>query len=375
MRHFKTINGNAFPLNLHVSEEENAVGHTLIIAPTGSGKTMLSQHLIAGALRHPDLRAYIFDRLNGTRIFTESCGGEYVDISKGSGVKLNPFLGEDSIVNRAHIRQLLKLMANTEDVPASELNSIVDMILNLDPNKRILKNISGSLFKKDGVLTEPLGEWATGAHSPWFNGALKGKAYDSLDLDSKRLIGFEMTDILKQQEIVGPLTYYIMERILSALRTNNCPSWIFIDEAAPMLSVPYFSHYVEMLLMEVRKLRGVVTLCFQDATSLQRTGIAPIILGQCQTKLIFPNPAAKREDYEGFDLTDSEWRYIKGNNRTANRFEHTVLVKKPHESAILDSDLAPLGPLMKLYLSGKDRVLSMKKRQGEPQWVDTYLKD
>ena len=376
LRNFKTINGGAFPLNLHVSDKEDAVAHTLIIAPIGSGKTMLSQHLMAGALRHPDLRAYIFDRYNGTRIFTESCGGEYIDMSKKSGVKLNPFLVENSVVNQSQIRDLLKLMSNVEDVPTSEINSIVDMLLNLEPSKRLLKNISSSLLKKDGVLTEPLENWATGSHSHWFNGEMDGKAYDSLDLESKRLIGFEMTDILKQQDIVAPLVFSIMERILSVIRSNRCPSWVFIDEAAAMLKVPYFRNYVEMLLLEMRKLRGAVSLCFQDASSLQKTGIAQIILGQCQTKLIFPNPSAKREDYDGFDLNDSEWDYIMGNNDIAKELDHTVLLKKPNESAILNIDLSPLGSLMNLYLSGKDRVITMKNIQktGGDQWVDTYLK-
>lgn len=375
LRNFKTINGGSFPLNLHISDKDEACGHTLIIAPIGSGKTMLAQHLIAGAMRHPKLRAYIFDRYNGTRIFTESCGGEYIDISKENGIKLNPFLGANTVENQSHIRTLLQLMARVEDVPATEINTIVDMLLNLDPDKRILKNISSSLFKTGGVLTKPLENWANGAHSHFFNGEQNGKAYDSLDLESKRLIGFEMTDLLKQEDIVAPIVFDIIERIISIMRSDTCPSWIFIDEASAMLSVPYFRKYVEMLLLELRKLRGVVALCFQDASSLQKTGIAPIILGQCQTKLIFPNPAAKEEDYEGFNLTQSEWNYIKGNNRAANGFEHTVLLKKPNESAVLDINLSRLGPLMNLYLSGKDRVNTMKNIQktGGDQWVDTYL--
>jgi len=145
---------------------------------------------------------------------------------------------------------------------------------------------------------------------------------------------------------------------------------------AGVLAFMAYQKYVEMLLLEMRKLRGAVSLCFQDASSLQKTGIAQIILGQCQTKLIFPNPSAKREDYDGFDLNDSEWDYVMGNNDIAKEFEHTVLLKKPNESAVLNIDLSPLGPLMNLYLSGKDRVITMKniQKQGGDQWVDTYLK-
>ena len=43
LRNFKTINGASYPLNVHVSDKDAAVGHNLVIAPTSSGKTTLIQ--------------------------------------------------------------------------------------------------------------------------------------------------------------------------------------------------------------------------------------------------------------------------------------------------------------------------------------------
>ena len=52
LRLFKTVGGAAYQLQLHVSEDPEALAHSLTIAPAGSGKTTLFQHLIGGALRH-----------------------------------------------------------------------------------------------------------------------------------------------------------------------------------------------------------------------------------------------------------------------------------------------------------------------------------
>lgn len=381
LRNFKTINGSSFPLNVHVSSEDKALGHNLVIAPAGSGKTTFIQHVIAGALRHPDLRVYLFDRYNGTRIFTESCGGDYIDIESEKGVTLNPFLEEDSISNRARLRRLVKMMAGNNEVNASELNDLIDLILGIDPELRIFSKIYKSLLRKNSEFSNNLKEWATGAHAHWFNGQKNGKAYDALDLGSSRLVGFEMTQVLgddvdqDSKGSVGPLTYYIMERILSVIREKACPSWIFIDEAKPMLDVPSFRKYVAVLLREMRKMGGVVTLCFQDVKDVKESGIGSVILGQCSTLFLFPNPSAEREDYEQFKLTDSEWDYVQGNNKVANKYKRTVLVKKPNESVILNIDLSVLGNHFKLYKSDNNLVKAvnqLKKKEGD-QWVETYL--
>lgn len=375
LRNFKTINGNCFPLNLHVSDKPKALGHNLVIAPTGTGKTTLIQHIIAGALRHPDLRVYLFDRFNGTRIFTEACGGQYVDIESEAGVQLNPFVVDDSLASRSRLRRLLRLMSGLDTTDAMELNNIIDLLQGLPKDIRILKNIQNSLFASKSELSTKLKEWSTGPYTHWFNGQKKGKAYDALDLSSSRLVGFEMTQVLNEEQIVGPLTYYLMERILSVIREEACPSWLLIDEIKAMLDIPYFKKYVLMLLRELRKLGGVVTLCFQSVSDIIESGVSSVILGQCETLFLFPNPKASYEEYKLLNLTESEWDYIKGNNRTANKFRHTVLVKKPKESVILNIDLTSLGDHIKLYSSDNDLVAKVKelqKREGD-QWVDAYL--
>ena len=382
LRHFKTINGGSFPLNIHGSEQAKAVGHNLVIAPTNAGKTTFIQHLIAGALRHENLRVFLFDRLNGTRIFTESCGGEYVDIEGSESPPLNPFVDLNTQDDHQRLRNLLRLMSGLpdKDISDEELDTVIDLLSGIPADLRILENIHEALLEGNTPFSEGLRSWATGSYKHWFNGKKDGKAFDALSLESKRLVGFEMTNVMGDSRAVGPLVFYLIERILSLIRSESCPSWIVIDETKPLLAIPEFREYVAVMLREFRKLGGCVTLCFQSMRDVHESGMKSVILEQCQTLFIFQNPKSDYADYEELGLTESEWDYVKGKNKFANRFSHTVLVKKPTESVILDINLSSLGRYLKLYSSDKDDVLRAKKLQKtaknqgrEDQWVDLYL--
>ena len=145
-----------------------------------------------------------------------------------------------------------------------------------------------------------------------------------------------------------------------------------------MLEDPLFRGHVKELFREHRKLRGSISVCFQDASAIETSGIKDTILNQCQTVFLFPNPNADRQAYEMFNITDDQWAFIKGTTKNTPR--RAVLVKRiapeNNEAVILDIDLSPLGPYLKLYRSGSDSVQLVKQLQvqfGLENWKDRYL--
>jgi len=384
LRLFKTPSGSGYSLQLHKSAEKEALGHSVVIAPAGSGKTTLFQHLIGGALRHPNLRAYIFDRFQGTRIFTEAVGGTAIDLSQDQ-TPLNPLVCEDTPANRAFITDFLLMLAGIgeqDSISQEQVSRAVNLIMSVPQEQRTLNGVWQSAFDNGSVLKQGLKRWVhEGALAGWFNGqrSFPGQdmqAYDALDLNAARLVSFEMTDVQKNPASAAAMTTYIMHRIRSTVRNNAFPHLIFIDETAPMLEDPLFCSSVKTILREHRKLRGSVNLCFQDASGIQSSGIAEVILNQCPTVFLFPNVSAKREAYQMFDLTEAQWDYIKGTNRIARHLKHSVLVKRHNESVIIDIDLGGLGPLLKLYKSGSEPVKIVKELQhkwGADKWVEEYL--
>lgn len=389
LRLFKTPSGAGYALQLHKSCDKEALAHSVVVAPAGSGKTTLFQHLIGGALRHPHLRAYIFDRFQGTRIFTEAVGGTAIDLSQGC-TPLNPLACEDNLANRTFLTGFLLMLAGIDEQDSTgqeQVSRAVNMIMAVPLEQRTLNAVWQSAFDNGSPLKQGLKRWVhDGALAGWFNGTFSPQksglqqdpptAYDAIDLNAARLVSFEMTDVQKNPASAAAMTTYIMHRIRNLVRGNASPHLLFIDETAPMLEDPLFCSSVKTLLREHRKLRGSVNLCFQDAGAIESSSIAEVILNQCATIFLFPNISARREAYQMFELTEAQWDYIKGNNRTARHLKHSVLVKRHNEAVILDIDLRGLGPLLKLYKSGSEPVRIVKDLQqtwGMDKWVEEYL--
>jgi len=65
-----------FRFNVHVGD----VGHTLILGPTGAGKSVLLSHIANSALRYEDAQVYIFDKGYSQYILTHALRGKFYDI-------------------------------------------------------------------------------------------------------------------------------------------------------------------------------------------------------------------------------------------------------------------------------------------------------
>ncbi len=372
LRYFKTSNGNAYALQVHVSDRKEALAHSLTIAPSESGKTTLFQHLIGGALRHKDLRAYIFDRFNGTKIFNEATGGSYIDLSSKK-LLLNPLQCTDTHENRAFLTQFLLRLGDCHDDASLQMaGRAVDLLFKTPIETRSLTSIYAYAFDTGSDLRKSLKKWVEGPYSKLLNGDK-----DSLDFSASRLMSFEMTELQRDPVVAAALTDYILHRIRSQVRQDAAPHMIFIDEAAPMLEDALFTSHVQVLLREHRKLRGSINICFQDAGSLFKSGIGESLLNQCQTVFLFQNVNAKQHDYAPFNLTPSEWAFVKGMSALSKHIGRGVLVKKGRESVILNVDMKGLGPLLNLYKSGSEPLKLMEefkeKFQGGDQWVEHFI--
>jgi type IV secretory pathway VirB4 component len=62
------------------------VGHTLVLGPTGAGKSVLLNLMEAQFLRYPDAQVYIFDKGGSSRITTLGVGGTFYDLGADGGL-------------------------------------------------------------------------------------------------------------------------------------------------------------------------------------------------------------------------------------------------------------------------------------------------
>ena len=381
IRVFRTVTGGAYSFQFHVSEAEEAIGHTVTFAPSGGGKTVLFSHLMGGALRHKDLACYAFDRSGGLRIYTEAVGGRYIDPAIDADVELNPLQMPDTTENRRFLQIWLLRLAGIGDEDSGSFEAAsraVEAIYNVRrTSARSLQTVFESAFDTGSMLREGLKRWVNpddyGARV--FNGAR-----DSLNLEASRFVTFEMAAALggsgtSDPRLAGALVSYIMHRIRARCRADGTPHLVFVDETAALLADDAFKRDTEVMLREHRKLRGSVNLVFQDVGVMLNSGIGETVLNNCPTSFVFPNPNARKEDYAVLELTDSQWAYVKGQSRLARHLPRSVLLKRGSEAVILDTDLTSLGPLLKIYRSGSEpvRLVETLKRQVGEQWLTKYI--
>jgi type IV secretion system protein VirB4 len=86
-----------FRLNLHVGD----VGHTLIVGPTGAGKSVLLATLATQWLRYDRAQIYLFDKGRSARATILGLGGDFFDLGAEDVLGFQPLADIDDADERA----------------------------------------------------------------------------------------------------------------------------------------------------------------------------------------------------------------------------------------------------------------------------------
>ncbi|OPZ77793.1 MAG: Type IV secretion system protein virB4 [Alphaproteobacteria bacterium ADurb.Bin438] len=371
---FRTLSGTIYKWQFHVSEADNAVGHCCIIGPTGQGKTTLLAFLAGMAMRHHDLRVYFFDRHRGIEIFTKAINGAYITFDGDeNSTTMNPFSCSDSKENRSFLRNWMKSITNCSDsMSEREIARAVTTAFDyLKPEERTMKNLYKSCFSPSGFMRREMFRWVNDQQY----GRIFNSQNDNLDL-THRFMAFDFTRIFEDETLAPAVISYIMHRIHNVSGSTGDPSLIMIDETAPMLKHPMFRDGFITGLQEGRKKRQAYLCAFQQPNIIDTLGVGEAIRGQCQSVIFFRNPQGMESDYENWNLTPREKDFIFG--RSYKDLKYAILLSRPvnNESVIIDVDLGALGPLLKLYSSGRKHVLlaeSLSREFGQSAWIAKYL--
>ena len=369
----RSAQGTRFDFTFHPTGARSEAGHTVVVAATGSGKTHLTSHLAAQTLMIPEARVFLFDRNNGAEIFVRGAGGTYVGLSGDDQSSLNPFRMESSGENRRFLAEWMETLSGTDPGPAErqECERAVRVAMEYLPEPlRSLREVRDAALHPGRPLSEGLRMWCEGPYADVFNAD-----EDRFAQWNERLIGFDCTTAFDEPRLAPGLIGYLMHRIREHSRVRSDPTLVYIDECEPMLRQPKFVELFRQGLLEGRKLRQVYICCFQRLGPLQELGVADLVLNQCQTAILLRNPRADPEEYARFGLSDAEKEFVFGAARVDLR--HAALIKRREgESAIVETDLRPLGDHRMLYESDRRDVLRFRAlvaEQGVERGTQAYL--
>ncbi|RWJ04443.1 MAG: VirB4 family type IV secretion/conjugal transfer ATPase [Mesorhizobium sp.] len=354
------------------------IGHFLVTGPTGSGKTVALTFLLAQAMRvSPTPKAVFFDKDRGAEIFVRAIGGSYEVLTPGTPTGFNPLQLENNGPNREFLLRLLKAMLRSGDrrdftqEDEDTLEKAITRLMQEPAAERNLPNLSGLLVGRSRAdandLHARLRPWIDGEKAWLFNAP-----HDVLSFSGRSVFGFDMTNILGNEDLRTPALMYLYHRLDELL--NGDPVMFFMDEGWQLLMDETFSAFIVDKMKTIRKLNGIVGFGTQSAADIAKANASHTLIEQSATNIHFPNPRADEESYiKRFGLTVKEFNFIK-NTPPEKR---TFLVKHGNDSVIARLDLSTMPDLVKVLSGRKETVeecAALREKYGdEPEnWLAEF---
>lgn len=304
--------GQPFHFNLHKGQ----VGHTVMLAKSGGGKTYFMNMLIDNAQKHGG-KTFVLDILNGYRAITEALGGSYTQLGRGAGaVTINPFSLEPTKQNVSFLFSFVRLLVESDGGGLMTNYEILDMERNLWAlynSPRHLRRL-GNLMVMPAV-EERLARWIT--RQQLGEGEVEGQyAYlfdnvqDSLETSDFQTFNFPSMQ-KDHREALEALVFYIVHHVNRQVALEpERPKFVFMDEALEFLRHAETQRFICDGLMRYRHYNTSLILATQSLSHLEGTAAASII-EQCQTRVYGANPGIDVEEWaRRLQLTATEARRI-----------------------------------------------------------------
>ena len=370
MIRFKTTAATYYDYIPHVAD----VGMTAIFGRTGSGKSVLLTFLLAMFDQYMVDRAGIivfFDKDRGGELLTRAVGGKYLVVRAGVESGLAPLRGfrnvpADRDFLARWLRALIMLDGHGPLPPEDDARIArgVAALVKLPVAMRSLLGLRQFLGWRDANgAGARLERWCRGGAFGW---AFDGER-DAVDFDAG-MVGFDLTAILDNPEVVNPAAQYLMHRIRAVIDGRRAV--VSLDECRAYLLFEQMESDTKDLLLTSRKNNGVVILVTQQPEDLLHGTFGPALVGQCHTMIFAPTPTADATVYrEQLFLTKGELRAIREDMLPGSR---RFLIKRRGENAesvIVDFDLSAM-PEYLAVLSGRANTVRFAERLREEMGSD-----
>ena len=364
-----TTSGTPYFFNFHARD----VGHTMIIGPTGGGKTLLLNFLTAQAQKfHP--RLFFFDKDRGAEIFIRAINGSYTNINPGLCCNFNPLFLDDTPENRNFLIEWLTVLVSThgEIVGANDtakLATAIDGIYRLPKKERLLRNLAPFLGLEIGdSLSVRLKMW----HSGGSKAGIFDNDHDMLDFSTGKTFAFDMAEIMKDPIALAPVMLYIFHKINQSL--DGTPTMVVMDEAWALIGNKIFAPKIKDWLKVMRKLNAFCVFATQSVEDAAKSEISDTLIQQTSTQIFLANLKATNIYRETFMLSRRELALVK-NTSPASRF---FLLKQDQDGVVARINMLGMDDMINT-LSGRTELCTMldqiMKEYGtnSEKWLPIYF--
>ncbi|MBN8890750.1 MAG: conjugal transfer protein TrbE [Rhodospirillales bacterium 70-18] len=360
----KTEGSTPFRFSIHVGD----VGHTLVVGPTGAGKSVLLALMALQFRRYAQAQVFTFDFGGSIRAAAIAMGGDWHDLGGGltegsaDSVALQPLSRIDEAVERAWaadwivailMRESIQVTPEVKELIWTALSSLASAPI----GERTLTGLSVLLQSND--LKQAL--------RPYCVGGPYGRL---LDAESEQL-GVATVQAFETEGLIGTaaapaVLAYLFHRIED--RLNGEPTLIIVDEGWLALDDKGFAGQLREWLKTLRKKNASVVFATQSLSDIDGSAIAPAIIESCQTRLLLPNERAIEPQitaiYRRFGLNDRQIEILARAMPKRDYYCQSRRGNRLFELGLADVALALCAASSKTDQAAIDRIVAEHGREG-----------
>ncbi|ALA17749.1 MULTISPECIES: conjugal transfer protein TrbE [unclassified Chelatococcus] len=302
----KTEGSTPFRFSLHVGD----VGHTLVVGPTGAGKSVLLALMALQFRRYASAQVFAFDFGGSIRAAALAMGGDWHDLGGGltegdeHSVSLQPLSRLEQTAERAWAADWVVAILMREGVGITpevkeHLWTALTSLASAPVEELTITGLAVLLQSND--LKQAL--------KPYCVGGAYGRLLDAEveHLGKASVQAFEIEGLIGTGAAPAVLAY-LFHRIED--RLDGSPTLIIIDEGWLALDDEGFAGQLREWLKTLRKKNASVVFATQSLSDIDGSPIAPAIIESCQTRLLLPNERAIEPQitaiYRRFGLNDRQ---------------------------------------------------------------------
>lgn len=286
------------------------VGHTLVVGPTGAGKSVLLNLLSMQFKRYPDAQVFTFDKGASSRAMIEALGGDFYALGEtDSGLVFQPLREIEEPNEMAWASEWISglLVSKGVNVTAeveSTVWSALQSLASAPKDQRTLTGLSALIQDTDLRL----------ALKPFTLEGAYGHILDGNEdtLRENAVQAFEMEELMHSKALVAPVLTYLFHKLEA--RFDGKPTFLILDEAWVFLDDPMFADRIREWLKVLRKKNVSVIFATQSLADIAGSPIAPAIIESCLSRIFLPNNRAmepqQREAYNRFGLNKRQVQII-----------------------------------------------------------------
>ena len=302
----RTEGSTPFRFSLHVGD----VGHTLVVGPTGAGKSVLLALMALQFRRYAGSQIFAFDFGGSIRAAALAMGGDWHDLGgalsedAAEPVALQPLARIDDAAERGWAAEWIAAILAREKISVTpeakdHLWSALSSLASAPVAERTLTGLS--VLLQSQALKRALQSYCLG-----------GPYGRLLDAEAERL-GESSVQAFETEGLIGTgaapaVLAYLFHRIEG--RLDGRPTLLIVDEGWLALDDEGFAGQLREWLKTLRKKNASVIFATQSLSDIDGSAIAPAIIESCPTRLFLPNERAIEPQitaiYRRFGLNDRQ---------------------------------------------------------------------